>query len=1135
MTIRGALSQLSIAGFVLAAVLCVRGASGQTTAISAADNQFFEAKVRPLLFDRCFSCHGEKLQRGGIRLDSHADVLKDASSLKVVSPGNPEASALVRAIRYDGKIQMPPGGKLTQDAIDVLTDWVKRGAPWPNAAPTAGYTITPAQRQFWAFQPIRKPAVPKVNPTAWVRNPIDAFILAGLQAKGLKPAAPADRRTLIRRATYDLTGLPPTTQEVTAFLADRSPSSFARVIDRLLASPRYGERWGRHWLDVARYADSADARGLGSEGDISEAWRYRDWVVNAFNSDMGFDKFVMNQLAGDLLPAESGQKSDLNVPGTIATGLLAIGNWGNGDADKEKLVTDIADDQVDIVSRGIMGVTIACARCHDHKFDPFPTKDYYGLAGIFFSSHILPRLTPKGQGEVMLRIPLDTAESKAKRALYEASLADATKQLQARRDAAFTNYAISMQSQTAAYLVAAVDFHNRPADRATQSLGAFAAERKLYPGFLQRWASAINGGEYPLMSVAAKDAAGISGVYTWRGKPDCPNMLVNTNPSPITISTLTVPGRSVAVHPGPSNGVAVEWVSPIRGSVQITGRVADADPNGGDGIAWAIDRQTGLGAAEVASGDFPNGGAQDFAQGKNAAALGSVSVSPGDRLQLVVLPKADYTCDTTVVQWVIKQQNGPAVWDLTQEMMESPIRSNPRADKYGHMDVWRFADMADIHREQRLPGSAGELLAKFTRTAAAATSRADLESAAQAFQSNYNPADPKSPFRPTVDELAQLPAVARAEIAAAQSQLDIIAKTAPPPAGIANGIQEGGIPDCPTSGIHDVHVHIRGRYDRLGDLVPRHFPLIMGGDKQPPITAGSGRLQLARWLVSDTHPLTARVIVNRIWQHHFGEGIVRTPSNFGLLGERPSHPELLDWLAANFKLPAHNSSQNSSAPDYACGWSMKRLHRIIMLSSAYQQSSQGDPAAVKSDPDNRLFGRYNRQRMEAESIRDTLLAVSGNLDTTTAAVGGVATRDFNAPRRTLYVMTVRSDRSGYAPLFDTADPTSSVDRRVVSTVAPQALFLMNNPFVGLQAKALAKRAMSEGGKSDGEKIGWLYALLYSRPPVAAELRVGEAYLDRTRNAMLRTAVAGPAPDRESRAWEDYCRILLCSNELVFID
>jgi hypothetical protein len=421
-------------------------------------------------------------------------------------------------------------------------------------------------------------------------------------------------------------------------------------------------------------------------------------------------------------------------------------------------------------------------------------------------------------------------------------------------------------------------------------------------------------------------------------------------------------------------------------------------------------------------------------------------------------------------------------------------------------------------------------LAEFTHATAISKSRAELEAAAQTVQKLFDANDPRSPFRPGSDDLAVLPQAAQAEITTTQAQLAALKNSPPPPPGFANGIQEGGIPDSPTAGFHDVRVHIRGRYDNLGDLAPRHFPIIIAGTNQQPITSGSGRLELARWLVSDSHPLTARVIVNRIWQHHFGDGIVRTPSNFGMLGERPTHPELLDWLASNFK--QRPTGAPSGSAEYACGWSMKKLHRMIMLSSTYQQSSAGDAATEKVDPDNLLLGRFNRQRLEAEAIRDTLLAVAGTLDRT---MGGVATRDFNSPRRTLYIMSIRSDRSGYAPLFDTADPTSSVDRRVVSTVAPQALYLMNSSFVAMQTKVLAKRTQIEGGKTDADRIDWLYERLYGRAPVAAEIRIGLKFLEQSRNSGVVQASTGPVPDREARAWQSYCSILLCTNELIYID
>ncbi len=1111
---------------LVSAILGV-GTAARAQRPTAAATALFETRIRPVLHDQCIDCHGPTRQAGGVRLDSREAILKDAAAQKIVAPGDPENSALINAVNYRGKIQMPPAGKLNAATIAMLTEWVRSGAVWPQAQQASA----PGKSTFWSFQPITTPRPPRVKNSSWVQTPIDSFVLAGLEAKGLKPAAPADRRTLLRRATYDLTGLPPSAAEIQAFLADRRSGAFARVIDRLLASPAYGERWGRHWLDVARYADSADARGLGSEGDISEAWRYRDWVVNSLNADMGYDRFVMNQVAGDLLPSEQEPGSPLNVPGTIATGMLAIGNWGNGDADKEKLVTDIADDQVDVISRGFMGITMACARCHDHKFDPLTQKDYYGLAGIFFSSHILPRLTPKGQGEVMLRVSLETPGLKARREKAEAAAKSAEDHLAAVQNSAFQAFADSLKPKTAAYAKAALEL---ALGKAKIDPDAFATEHGLYPSVFRKWRDTLRGGAYPLLTGAIKDT-GNPGVFSWRGKPDCPNMLINTNSKPLTISTITMPARSVAVHPGPANGVALEWVSPINGTVQLTGSVADADPNGGDGIAWAIDDQTAAGTQELSSGEFPNGGAQDFSKGNGANRLNSIKVASGDHLQLVVLPKKDYSFDTTVVRLIIHTDGAGKTtdWDLSREMMTDPLRSNPRADSYGNPDVWRFADMADIRREARMQGPDGQALTEFVRSAS--VPGADIDAAARIFQQRFKGAHAGSPDWLDNKEITLLPASAKNEIAKAEADLDAAKKAVPPAPGIANAIQEGGIPGSPTEGIHDVHVHIRGRYDRLGDLVPRRFPVIIAGDRQPNIGANeSGRLQLAKWLVNPDHPLTSRVIVNRTWQHHFGEGIVRTPSNFGKLGERPTDPALLDWLASVFK----QRPGSAGASAWACGWSFKKLHRLIMLSRVYQQASEGDPLTVKVDPDNRFWGHYNRQRLEAEAVRDTLLAVSGELDRT---VGGMANRDFNVPRRTLYIMTIRSDRSGYGPLFDTADPTSSIDKRAVSTVAPQALFLMNNAFVIQRAQVLAGLALKSGGPLNSDRVGWLYHRLFGRPVTARELKIALSCLNRYSTpavgqvSLISSRTASGTETRDFEAMKAFCSILLCTNELVYID
>ncbi len=693
-------------------------------------DEFFEKNVRPLLVERCFKCHGGEKTRGSLKLTSRQAVLQGGDNGPAAVPGKPGDSLLIKAVHWSDTLKMPKDKPLSEKEIAVLTRWVEIGLPYPAgaAANSGGFHITDEQRQFWAFRPVHVVPPPAVKNTAWPRSDLDRYILAALEAKGLKPAAPADKRTLLRRATFDLTGLPPTPEEIDAFLKDESPNAFEKVVDRLLASPAYGERWGRHWLDLARYTDSFDSRILttGKEMDCQDAWRYRDWVIDAFNRDLPYDQFVRDQIAGDLLPGKDG----INRQGIIATGFLAIGNWGGGDADKDKLLTDIADDQVDVTSRTFLGLTVACARCHDHKFDPISQADYYGLAGIFFSTHILPDVGPKTNGPPMLRIPL-------------------------------------------------------------------------------------------------------------------------TPPS-----------------------------------------------------------------------------ATEFAE----------------------------------------------------------------------------------------------------------------------------------------------------------------------------GAQEGGVPGSPHAGVHDVRIHLRGRYDHLGDLVPRRFPEVLAGKDQKPITEGSGRLQLAEWLTRPDNPLTARVMVNRIWQHHFGEGVVATPSNFGKLGGRPSHPELLDYLADRF---------------VKSGWSIKAMHRLMMLSATYRQSCENEKSNL--DPENRLLYHMNRRRLEAEGVRDSLLAVAGRLDDTE---GGPGVRDFKVPRRTVYLMTVRSDRSGFGPLFDQADSTALVDRRTVSTVAPQALFVMNHPFVLEQAKALAKR-IADGGKDERTKIQRAYVLLYGRPPVDEEVKIGLGFVARG---------GGTA-----KAWEEYCQVLLCANEFIYVD
>src|SRR5216683_8066087 len=404
------------------------------------DAEFFEKQVLPLLTARCHQCHGDLAKpKGKLRLTSRENILKGGETGPAAVAGKPGESLFIQAISYTDALKMPPKTRLPDGEIAILNRWVQMGLPWPKSRSEVAKTsevsktsevfqISAEQRKFWSFQPVKDYLPPSVKDASWPKTGIDRFILSRLEEKHLQPTLPADKRTLIRRATFDLVGLPPTPEEIDSFLHDSSEGAFGRVIDRLLASPHYGERWGRHWLDLVRYTDSFDARivnGPGNEMDVTEAWRYRDWVVDAFNRDLPYDQFITDQLAGDILAAkEPGHEKAI-----LATGMLAIGNWGGGDADKEKLLTDIVDDQIDVVGRTILALTIGCARCHDHKFEPIPTADYYSLAGIFFSTHILPNVGPKTNGPPMLRIPLAPKEEIEKQERYAARTAELEKEL----------------------------------------------------------------------------------------------------------------------------------------------------------------------------------------------------------------------------------------------------------------------------------------------------------------------------------------------------------------------------------------------------------------------------------------------------------------------------------------------------------------------------------------------------------------------------------------------------------------------------------------------------------------------------------------------------------------------------------
>ena len=864
--------------------------------------EFFEAKVRPVLAERCFECHGSAKQKGGLRLDSPDAMRAGGETGPAIVAGDPDHSPLIGAIRHDGDVKMPPKRKLAAAEIDALTEWVRRGAPWPSpgaeprpevAAP-AGKSIGAEDRAFWAFQPVKDSPPPAVKDAAWPRSPIDAFILARLEANGLQPAPPAGKRALIRRASFDLIGLPPTSGDVDAFLADDSPGAFAKVVDRLLASPHYGERWGRHWLDVARYgedqAHTFDAR-LYPNG-----FRYRDWVAAALNADMPYDRFVTEQIAGDLL----------DEPGRIgrlaALGFFALGPVYYGDPKK----FDQVDDRIDTLTRGFLGLTVACARCHDHKFDPIPTADYYALAGVFLS-------TDYREAPAAPREQVDAYE--AARTLVVAKGREIDEFLQ--------SASARLHAAEGAKLLAAAVVLRAPAPGgARPSPKEVAAREGLDADRLARWGTLLS---------RANDRQRVTALARLAG-----------------------------------------LIEEAGGPVDDTRRVAD-----------------------YAAAEFL-GRVRDLLDRRDSRA----DLAPAD---------------ATLLGWLFEDNKGPLA--VRKDRIEKELGPEPAA---------------------RLAGL-----------------RADRDRLEKATPPKY----------PVVHTLKDL--------------------------------------DRPA----DATVLIRGNPATPGPVVPRHFLSILGDSA--PFSAGSGRLDLARAIARADNPLTARVMVNRVWQHHFGRGLVGTPSNFGALGERPTHPELLDHLARRF---------------VAGGWSLKALHREILLSATYQQGSGPDDAALKVDPENRLLWRMNRRRLEVEAWRDAILAVSGRLD---PAVGGPS-RSLDDPgnrRRTFYAAVSRHDLAPLLRVFDFPDPNITGAERTRTTVPLQALVVMNDEFMIDAARGLAGR-LGESADDDA-RIDRAYSLLFGRQATDRERQIGRAYLSAPDPA------GAPAGDLGRR--ERYAQALLGTNEFLFVD
>jgi hypothetical protein len=994
----------------------------------------------------------------------------------------------------------------------------------------------------WSFGPLSHPAPPAVNDPARCRSPIDRFILARLEARSIRPAAPAGKPTLIRRATYDLIGLPPTPDEIADFVADDSPQAFERVVERLLASPQYGERWGRHWLDVVRYADARDLIQLMAVCDFREIWRYRDWVVDAFNSDLPYDRFLACQIAGDLLqPDDPGQ---IDRGAIAATGLLALADFVPGDRDKTKMVADYVADQVDVVGQAMLGLTIACARCHDHKFDPISTRDYYALAGIFFSTRLVPDASV--EDTPLVRVPLlSQRDLKQVHSLYEACQQEIRDQEEEITAIVERDYGQALgrlaATETAAYLMAVCDWRPTAADAA---LADFAAAQRLDPQILKQWLEYLGANDYRLASRLAGGETGQPALSLWGHRESLAAVGLNHELTAIKHSEIMIPPRSVFVCPSTSHGVSIGWRSPLAGQIELTGRVARSQTGDGPAMVCHVDHKSPVWRVQLATAAVPAGTDRPFTDFEGGPQLATIDVQPGETIE-ISFPAGGR--GMALVEYTVREIGGGRVWNLTPTPAEKRpqadepsltgerrialVDQNPLADAAAEAPgVWRLCEFTadDRPANQAVAGNVvfGEWNRAASKFVAGAAGRQAVSTAALGVQQALMAAQPAaatdadqlvdppppaaaeklladfvssaSPFRRS-DESALLTAEGKLEIADLRIQIDAT-KVSMLDIPHAVAVQDGGPAGSPHEGFNDAHVLVGGNPHRPGQLVPRGFPQAIAPVRAEPITEGSGRRQLASWLTSSENPLPARVMANRIWQHHFGQGIVRTPNNFGTLGDPPSHPELLDFLARSF---------------IESGWSIKQMHRLVMLSATYQQSSQAADSSFAADPENRWLGRANRRQLDAEQLRDSLLTLGGNLD---LHLGGSAFDKSPTLRRTLYSMSVRSgDGVGDFPaLFGRPDPSSITAARNPSIVAPQALFLMNDEFVARQAEFLAARLPDE----DTDRVAQLYQLVLGRDPTVKERAVADRLL----------ADQGQ-PDR----WQRYCQLLLWTNEFLYID
>ncbi|MBC7964728.1 MAG: DUF1553 domain-containing protein [Fuerstia sp.] len=1083
----------SLATFLTAALILCLSAKNSP---AAADAEFFEKKIRPVLATHCFECHSGETHESGLRVDSLSGILTGGERGPAIVPGKPDESLLISAIRHSDTLQMPATRKLPQPLIDDLAQWVREGAEWPDAEPV---TVAPtnaaqermpteAEKQFWAFQTPQRSPIPQVHDVhGWARTPVDYFILAQLESRQLLPNHIADKRTLIRRATLALIGLPPTPEEVKTFLADESPTAFESVVERLLSSPRYGERWGRHWLDVVRYADS---NGLDENLAFGNAWRYRDYVIEAFNADLPYDEFLREQLAGDLLP--TADSADIQLRRIIATGFLSLGAKMLAEDDPVKMEMDIIDEQIDTLGKAVLGMTIGCARCHDHKFDPISAHDYYALAGIFKSTKTMDNFGVVARWqERPLALPDVVAERDRQQAAAEAVQADIVQRMQQETD----RITREARAQMAAYMLAA----DRQLRAEESLMGATPVAdneaRRSAPECLLLEAEDYARGN--VMKDTTNYGAGI-GVLVNQG--ELPNF---------TEYDIELPQAGLYQF---DLRYAAAAARPTV--VTIDGKPIKTDAAGQVTGSWTAESQRWFVEAivEVPVGKhivrLENAGPFPHIDKLCIAPVGGSPTSPSAAKETLDTPMIQLHPQlvANLVRLLTAQRDvadGPFSlwWKLrTTGSLEASLDSSPLCAMLLADPMPTTLAALALRYQELANGEDSPHLAPLKVLLSGSDSPFSLGDKAESLYSET-----------VVTELRML----REKKAAIEAAIPAIPE--------AMSVSEGSP--------QNLRIHLRGSHTTLGVEVPRRIPRVFATAAESPISdQTSGRLRLAEWLTQPSHPLTARVLVNRVWQAHFGEGLVRSPDNFGRLGEKPTHPELLDWLAIRF---------------IDDGWSIKSLHRLILNSAVWQQSTDFNQAAAAIDPENRLLWRINRRRLEAEAIRDSLLAIGGGLDTTmggtllptanrnyVTSTANINVDIYEAPRRTIYLPVVRSALNDYLTAFDFGDPSAMSGQRDRTTVAPQSLFLMNSKLVASQSKNLAT-SLLDSIATDAGRITEAFERFYSRPPTQSEIESSLNFIALYEDTLRSRGVM--AEQLRPQAWQAFCRALMATNEFLYVN